>query len=205
MPWRRIATLADDISGTDLHGDDLYLTTYKNTPRFKVVHVNLKQPDLAKADIVFPASEAVVTNIGAAKDALYVQTLDGGVGKLWRVEYEGGPPRRVKLPYEGTAFIGSTDQLTNGLLYGLTSWTKSVAYFAFDPTTQTSTDTQLVPPISIDMSSIESVSVRVKSHDGTMVPLVILYQRGLKRDGTNPTLLDGYGAYGIVHTEPFFA
>jgi prolyl oligopeptidase len=37
-----------------------------------------------------------------------------------------------------------------------------------------------------------------------MVPLVILYKRGFKRDGTNPTLLNGYGAYGIVNTEPFF-
>src|SRR5260370_37936786 len=38
-----------------------------------------------------------------------------------------------------------------------------------------------------------------------MVPLVILYQRGLRRDGANPVLLDGYGAYGINNTEPFFA
>ena len=38
-----------------------------------------------------------------------------------------------------------------------------------------------------------------------MIPLVILYKRGLKKDGTNPTLLNGYGAYGIVNTEPFFA
>lgn len=205
IPWRRIATLDDDIAGTDIHGDDLYLTTYKNTPRFKVVHVNLSQPDLTKADTVFPASEAVVTNIGAAKDALYVQTLDGGVGKLWRVEYKGGAPQPLKMPYQGTAFIGSTDQLTEGLLYGLTSWTRSEAYFALNPKTQASTDTSLVPPIPIDMSSIETVSVRVKSHDGAMVPLVILYKRGLKRDGTNPTLLDGYGAYGIVNTEPFFA
>jgi prolyl oligopeptidase len=205
IPWRRIATLDDDIAGFDIHGDDLYLTTYKNTPRFKVVHVNLGQPDLAKADTVFPASEAVVTNIGAAKDALYVQTLDGGVGKLWRVEYKGGAPQPLKMPYEGTAFIGLTNQLTEGLLYGLTSWTKSEAYFALNPKTQVSTDTSLVPPIPIDMSSIETVSVRVKSHDGAMVPLVILYKRGLKRDGTNPTLLDGYGAYGIVNTEPFFA
>ena len=205
IPWHRIATLDDDIAGTDIHGDDLYLTTYKNTPRFKVVHVNLSQPDLTKADTVFPASEAVVTSIGAAKDALYVQTLDGGVGKLWRVEYKGGAPQPLKMPYEGTAFIGSTDQLTEGLLYGLTSWTRSEVYFALNPKTQASTDTSLVPPIPIDMSSIETVSVRVKSHDGAMVPLVILYKRRLKRDGTNPTLLDGYGAYGIVNTEPFFA
>jgi prolyl oligopeptidase len=55
------------------------------------------------------------------------------------------------------------------------------------------------------MNSIDAVSVKAKSYDGTMVPLVILSKKGLKRDGTNPTLMIGYGAYGIVNTEPFFA
>ncbi|HYR77525.1 MAG TPA: prolyl oligopeptidase family serine peptidase [Pyrinomonadaceae bacterium] len=205
IPWRRIASLDDCIAGLDIHGDDLYLNTYKNTPRFKVIHIKLTSPDLAKAETVFPASEAVVTNIGTARDALYVQTLDGGVGKLWRVDYKGGAPQAIKLPYDGTAFIGWTDQESDGVLFGLTSWTKSAAYLAYNPKTQTATDTTLVPPIPIDLSSIESTSVKVKSYDGTMVPLVILYKRGLKRDGTNPTLLNGYGAYGIVNTEPFFA
>ncbi|MDX6304958.1 MAG: prolyl oligopeptidase [Blastocatellia bacterium] len=205
IPWRRIASLEDDIAGIDIHGDDLYLNTYRNTPRFKVIHINLAQPDITKAETVFPASEAVVTFIGTAKDALYVQTLDGGVGKLWRVDYKGASPQAIKLPYDGTAFIGWTDSQTEGLLFGLTSWTKSTAYFAYNPKTQTATDSTLVPPIPIDLSGIESTSVKVKSYDGAMVPLVILYQRGLKRDGTNPTLLEGYGAYGIVNTEPFFA
>jgi prolyl oligopeptidase len=205
IPWRKIASLDDDIANADTRGDDLYLLTFKNTPRFKVVHINLATPDLAKADTVFPASEGVVTGANAAKDAVYVQTLDGGVGKLWRVDYKTGTRQPMKLPYDGTAFIGWTDQQTDGLLFGLTSWTKSTAYFAYDPKLQKATDTTLVPPIPIDMSSIETASIRVKSHDGAMIPLVILYKRGLKRDGANPTLLDGYGAYGIVNTEPFFA
>ena len=205
IPWRKIASLDDDVATVDIHGDDVYLMTYKNTPRYKVLHVNLAQPDLTKAETVFPTSEAVVTNIGAAKDAVYVQTLDGGVGRLWRVDYKGGAAKPIKLPYDGTAFIGWTDQETEGLLFGLTSWTKSNAYFAYNPKTETASDTQLVPPIPIDMSNIETTSIKVKSYDGAMIPLVILNKRGLKKDGSNPTLLDGYGAYGIVNTEPFFA
>jgi prolyl oligopeptidase len=200
-----LVSLDDEVANVDLHGDDVYLLTFKNTPRYKVVHINLTQPDLAKAETIFPASAAVVTATGAAKDALYVQTLDGGVGKLWRVDYKGGAPQLIKLPYDGTANIGWTDQVTEGLLFGLTSWTKSAAYFAYNPATQKATDTTLVPPIPIDMSSIDAVSVKAKSYDGTMVPLVILSKKGLKRDGTNPTLMIGYGAYGIVNTEPFFA
>ena len=43
-----------------------------------------------------------------------------------------------------------------------------------------------------------------KSYDGTTVPLVIIYKKGLKRDGKNPTILDGYGAYGAEWTSPIF-
>ncbi len=205
IPWRKFVSLDDEVANVDLHGDDAYLLTYKNTPRYKIVHLNLAQPDVAKADVVFPASEAVVTAGGAAKDALYVQTLDGGIGKLWRVDYKGGAPQLIKLPYDGTANIGWTDQQTEGLLFGLTSWTKPAAYFSYNPATQKATDTTLIPPIPIDMSSIDAVSVKAKSYDGTMVPLVILSKKGLKHDGMNPTLMIGYGAYGIVNTEPFFA
>jgi prolyl oligopeptidase len=205
IPWRKFVSLDDEVANLDFHGDDVYLLTYKNTPRYKIVHINLAQPDIAKADTIFPASAAVVTAAGAAKDAVYVQTLDGGVGKLWRVDYKNGAPQLIKLPYDGTANIGWTDQLNEGLLFGLTSWTKSAAYFAYNPATQKATDTTLIPPIPIDMSSIDAVSVKAKSYDGTLVPLVILSRKGLKRDGTNPTLMIGYGAYGIVNTEPFFA
>ena len=205
IPWRKLVSLDDEVATLDLHGDDAYLLTYKNTPRYKVVHINLAQPDIAKADTIFPAGQAVVNAAGAAKDALYVQTLDGGVGKLWRVDYKGGAPQLIKLPYDGTANIGWTDQQTEGLLFGLTSWTRSSAYFAYNPATKTATDTTLIPQIPIDMSSIEAVSVTAKSYDGTMVPLVILSKKSLKRDGTNPTLMIGYGSYGIVNTEPFFA
>jgi len=205
IPWRKIASLDDDIANLDIHGDDLYLLTYKNTPRYKVIHVNLADPDLSKAETVFTAGEAVVTNIGVAKDALYVQTLDGGTSRVWRVDYKGSSAQPLPLPYEGSAYISFTDQENDGLLFDLNSWTRSPADFSYDPKTSTAVDTKLVPPIPVDMSSVDVSTVRVKSFDGKMVPMVVLYKKGLKRDGSNPTLLNGYGAYGITNTEPSFS
>lgn len=204
IPWRRIATLDDEISDFTVHGDDLYLTTYKNTPRFKVIRTNLTNPDLTKATTVVPPSQAVVTGISAARDALYVQTLDGGLSRVWRVDYRTNAAQPLKLPYDGSAFVAAANQETEGLLYSLTSWTKSPAFFQYDPKTGLSTDTKIAPPIPVDMSNIETTNVKVKAADGVMIPLVILHKKGLKRDGTNPTLLDGYGAYGYENTSPFF-
>ena len=204
IPWRKIFSLSDEVAFFAINGDDIYALTYKNTPRYKIIRLNLKNFDLAKAETAFPASEAIVENVSAARDALYVGTLDGGVRKIYRVDYKTLKAEPIRLPYEGSASGGG--QLDrDGIFFGLNSWTRAFAYFSYDPKTQTATDTKLVPPIPVDMSGIEAVDVKVKSHDGVMIPAVILQKKGLKRDGKNPTLMNGYGAYGVENISPFFA
>jgi prolyl oligopeptidase len=76
------------------------------------------------------------------------------------------------------------------------SWVKSSLWCAYDPRSGKLDDTKLMPSSPVDFSQIESVEVKARSADGTLVPLSIIYKRGLARDGSNPTLLNGYGAYG---------
>jgi prolyl oligopeptidase len=205
IEWRKFANLDDEISVIDIHGDDVYLTTYKNTPRYKVIHVDLKDPDIEQADVVFPASEAVVENLAAARDALYVQTLDGGTRKIYRVDYKTKKAEPIKLPYQGSASIVGSYTDMDGVFFNLNSWTRSPAHFVYDSKVKTATDTRLVPPIQIDMSGIEVINAKAKSHDGVMIPVVILHKKGIKLDGKNPTRMGGYGAYGIESTSPYFA
>lgn len=205
IPWRKIAAMEDEIAAFDVKGDYLYLLTYKNTPRYKVIRENVNERDLKKATEVFPAGQAVVEFARAARDALYVQALDGGLRKIWRVDYRTNKAEPVKLPYAGNASFRAVDAQTDGVLFALASWTKSIAYYNFDPQTAAAIDTRLAPPIPVDMSDIEVVNVKAKSWDGTLVPMVILHKRGLKRDAGNPTLLDGYGAYGAEWTSPIYA
>jgi prolyl oligopeptidase len=204
IPWKKVADVSDEVGNIDVHADDLYVLTFKQTPRFKVVRTSVTNPNLSTATTVMPASEAVVTSIAAASDALYVQTLDGGIGRLWRVDYPSGSPQPVKLPYDGSLAIVNYDQRMPGVMIVTRSWTKSSTIFAYDAAQRTLVDTMLQPPSPVDFSRIESVEVKVKSHDGVMVPLSIIHRKDLQRDGTNPTLLDGYGAYGISR-EPSFS
>jgi prolyl oligopeptidase len=150
-----------------------------------------------------PESEAVITSMLVAQDALYVQRLDAGVRRLVRVDFKGGPPQRIPLPYEATVSRPVADARGAGVLFRLESWTKSAAWFRYDPSQKSLIDTKWLSPSPVDFSGIESVVVKVPSHDGAMVPLSILYRRNLKRDGRNPTLLLGFGAYGSV-TDPAF-
>lgn len=203
VPWKKICDVEDDITGFDAHGDDLYLQSHKQASRYKVLHTTLSNPNVSQADVVLPAGEAVIRNIAAARDALYVQELDGGLGRLVRVPYNS-KPEQVALPFDGAVTLAATDQRVSGTLLEMTSWTKAARIYALDPQTQQVQDTKLQPigPYD-DPASLESVEVKAKSYDGTLIPLSITYKKGLKLDGSNPSLLMGYGAYGIT-LDPFF-
>ena len=204
VPWRKIVSFADEVSAFDIRGDDLYLLTYKNTPRYKLIRTSLSKPDLSKAETVFPAGEAVLRTFKAQRDALYVDALDGGNYRTWRVDYRTKKAEPLRLPYDGAAYLATNEPEAEGVYFILTSWTKSRAHFRYDPKTGRAEPTNLIPPHPVDMSHVEFVNAKARSHDGVMVPLVIIHRKGLKRDGTNPTLMYGYGAYGIENTSPHF-
>jgi prolyl oligopeptidase len=58
-------------------------------------------------------------------------------------------------------------------------------------------------PSSIDTSQFEAHELFVTSHDGTQIPLSVMHRKGLALDGSHPTILQGYGSYGLS-LEPGF-
>ncbi len=197
IPWKRIADFSDQIKSVVIRGDDLFLLSYKNTPHFRVLRTSAKNPDLTHAREVVPPGTAIIDRIAGAHDALYVQLLDGGIARLLRVDYKDYSRREITLPYQGNISELYATQQQAGALVAMDSWVKPPAYFVLDPGTSTLAATSLQPPSRLDVTQFESVEVAARSHDGTMVPLSIVHRRGLKRDGTDPTLLIGYGAYGF--------
>ena len=196
--WKKIADETDGITGFALHGDEIYLLSHKDASRFKVLRTSLARPDVARAVAVVPASEVVISYITAADDALYIQDLDAGLGRLRRLSYKDETAQPVNLPFEGAIQGLVTNPTAAGAWLQLTSWTKSPLWYAFDPNEAKMTDTKLVASSPVDFSQIESKEVKARSADGTMVPLSIVHRRGLKMDGTNLGWLEGYGAYGAT-------
>jgi prolyl oligopeptidase len=198
-PWREIADVPDDCTGFDVHGDTLYLLTHHNAPRFKIVRLNLAADrDFQRSEVVLETGESVVVNIAAAADALYVQKLDGGIGRLFHMPFEGGAATPVPLPFDGAIQELFTNASEPGAYIRTASWTKSPVYLHYDPNGNRLSDTKVVPPSPVDFSAIESEEVKAKAADGTLVPLSIIHKRNLKLDGSHPTLLEGYGSYGIT-------
>ena len=196
--WKKVADSSDEVTGLDVHIDQIYLLSHKGSSRFKVLRTSLGAPDLPHAAIAVPASEVVITGVAAAADALYLQDLDGGLGRLRRLPYNNGAVQSVKLPFDGAIQSLITNAMEPGAWLELTSWTQSPLWYALDPKTGKLADTALVAPSPVDFSQIESEEVKAKSADGTMVPLSIIHKRGLVLDASHPAWIEGYGAYGIT-------
>jgi prolyl oligopeptidase len=195
--WKKVADQGDAVTGFDVHGDSLFLLSHREASRYKVMRTGLENPDLAHATTIVPASDVVIVNISAARDALYLQDLDGGIGRLRRLPYASTTVQGMKLPFDGAIQSLVTNPTEPGAWLELTSWTKSPLWYAVNASGNL-TETGLVPQSPVDYSQIESQEVKAKSADGSLVPLSIVHKRGMALDGSHPTWLEGYGAYGIT-------
>jgi prolyl oligopeptidase len=204
-PWTKICDTADDVTDISVQGDTAYLLTHKGASRFKVLRVSLAKPDLATAEVAVPESESVVTGVAAAKDALYAQRMNAGISELLRLDYQpGAKAAMVKLPFDGDISALASDPRLPGVVVNMSAWIKYGGYYAYNPGTGKVVDTKLQPQSKYDNpQGLVSTEVKVRAPDGAMVPLSIVHKKGIKLDGNNPTLLYGYGAYGISQT-PFY-
>jgi len=203
-PWREVAGFAERVVNVVVHADDLYVLTAQDAPRSKILRTKAREPHLAGAETVLPESQAVILGMQAAQDALYVSLLDGAVTRIQRVPYGPHPePEEVALPVQGTAQVHADLRFPGALLF-LSGWTEAERIWCYDPGRRQVVDTQLQSLGPDDRpGTIASREVEVVSHDGTSVALSIVGPTGMVRDGSHPTLLMGYGAYGVPSRPAF--
>lgn len=201
-PWKKLLDVDEEVTSFEVHADDFYFLSHKGASRFKMMRVRLPASGLSKAELLIPASKTVLREVRVAKDAAYVNALDGGIARLWRIPY-GGKAEQVKLPIDGAIEEMFADPRLEGVILRMSGWTTSPRYYAYSPESNTTMDTGLTLPSQVNFSAITSEEVKAKAADGTEIPLSIIYKRGIKLDGTHPTMLTGYGSYG-VSLDPVF-
>jgi prolyl oligopeptidase len=201
--WTQIVQKSDDVTGFDAAGGTLFLLTYRNAPHYQVISTSLAAPDVAHAKLVVPQSGNVIRNIGVATDALYTNSSDGGYNQLARYPLAGGPAAPLTLPYKGAVNALITSETEPGAIFTLETWTRSALWYRYDPASGQIADTHLQKPVAADTSGLISRDVTATSYDGTQIPLEIIMNANTRLNGKNPTLLYGYGSYGITDTPGF--
>lgn len=205
VPWQKVFDRTDLIRQMTIHEDWLYLMTSKDAPRFKIIRTRLSRPDLAHAEIVVPPGDAVLDGMSPALDGLYISQMRGGLDETLRVTWDGpAKPQRIKAPNAPACFVAGTNHLLPGAFITSAAWTGNGLVYLYDPATGRFADTGFAPKHPAEAKAdLESREVLAKAKDGTMIPLSIVYKRGLTLNGKNPTLLTGYGSYGRI-SYPYF-
>jgi prolyl oligopeptidase len=203
-PWRKIASVEDAVTQFQLQGEYLYFLTSKSAPRFRLARLALADADLAHASAVLPESRAVLTGISTARDGIYVSAREGATTRVLRTSTDGSQQHQLPTPFNGTATIAATDPRQDGALVSLVGWIEPEQLYRYDPASDATGVTDLIPVPKVETAQLMVEEVLVTSYDGTRVPLSIIRQKNTSPDGARPTLLSGYGAYGISYDPYFF-
>jgi prolyl oligopeptidase len=211
--WVPVVKHDDGAMDVAFHGSRAYIRTKGDADGVvsngRVVSFDLAKETFAQAKVLLPSGSLVLSarsgaGLATAKDAVYVFGFRDGLGVVTRIAYEHEKQTsELKLPISGTVAAVDADDRRPGMTLAMFGWTTPRLIYSYAPATQAFSDTGLQPRNPIDMSAIKAVEVQAKSADGTMVPLSILYSKDAKLDGSHPTLLEAYGAYGIS-IPPYF-
>ena len=201
--WRQVCSPADKVTGAVVHGPDLYLLSHAGASHYKIVKTTGAEPSVATAQLVVPESASVIRGLAAARDGLYINDLNAGLGGLRRMAYDG-TITSLAMPFAGSIDALYADTLHDGAWFLLQGWVRpSVLCYVGPDGVVVPTDIAPAPPI--DVAPYVAEEVFATAADGVKVPLSIIYRKGLARDGRAPLLLDAYGAYGITEDPAFLA
>lgn len=203
--WVRIGGKQIHILDYSLRGDDLYLLVAgRSGPA--IARVSLRRPGVSHWGLMLQLGpDSGITGMEAASDALYLSELRAGSISLLRVPYSAKQDIvQEELPFKGSVRLYPQDPRVPGALMMLSSWTRAPSIYRFVPKGSRVIHTDLWPAGPYDdPKDVVAVKATALGSQGALVPLTILYKKGIERDGTHPTLLMGYGSYSILLSPVF--
>lgn len=186
----------------DAIDEDFYILTNYQAPNRRLIKVN-REHVLDKSrwlDVISQKEEVMSVTLGAGY--IFAQFLRDASTVVEQYDLQGTYIRSINLPGIGTASGFGGRKSDTKLYYSFTNYYTPASIYALDPKTGEST-LYSAPKVDFESSQYESKQVFYTSKDGTNVPMIITYKKGLKLDGTNPTILHGYGGFNISLTPAF--
>lgn len=179
----------------DNSGSKLFLVTNLDAPNQKIVSVDAKQPTPDNWIDFIPETEHVLSP-STGGGYFFTEYMVDAVSKVLQYDFDGNLIREVELPGVGNAggFGGKRDAKID--YYSFTNYNTPSSTYAYNIETGQSA-LYWKPEIDFKSSDFESKQVFYTSKDGTKIPMIITYKKGVKLNGKNPTILYGYGGFNI--------
>jgi prolyl oligopeptidase len=205
--WVQLSTFADLVVGAAFgDGAELFLLSRQGASRGKVLRLALpaRAGALAAATLLIPESDGSIQEVLPTRSRLYLNELVGGLARVRVNDLKG--VARGEVPILPVSAVGQLVRLgADDLLFDNTSYLAPRAWYRLAAKDGKVTRTALAVGSPVDLSRVEAVRGFATSKDGTRVPVDVLRLAGTRLDGSAPTILYGYGGYGISQTPGYSA
>ncbi|WP_394134303.1 prolyl oligopeptidase family serine peptidase [Aliivibrio fischeri] len=183
------------IENEDTH---LLMFTNLNAPNGKVVSYDVVTGEWT--DIIPEQPQPLDISVGGG--TLFATYMVDVLSQVKQYDFSGNLLREIELPGEGqvTGFSGKREQTE--LFFTFTNYVTPPTIYQFDVKTG-ETELYLASASPFDSEKFESKQVFYTSKDGTQIPMLISYRKGIELDGSNPTILYGYGGFNVSLTPNF--
>ncbi len=189
-----------DCSIIESMGETLYLQTNDKAPKNKIVKTTIANP--TSWSPVIAESNDVLEGVSLVGGKLIATYMKDASHHVYVYDLNGKKLTEVKLPSVGSVAGFSGKKEDKEVFYNFTSFTAPASIYRYNIETNTSTLFRR-SEVKFNPDEYEAKQVFYPSKDGTKIPMFIVYKKGIKLDGTNPTYLYGYGGFNISLTPGF--
>lgn len=197
--WKQLTRFEDRVKkGRLAAGGSFYAISLADAPRGKIVKFDLNSAGGVAPKVIVQQGEGVVEDLALTSERLLVHELIGGPSGLEVYDLNGGEPATAPIgPVSSVVEVAATTEGSSPILVETQSYTETPRWVQLDLKSNQFTPTALSSPAPVSFADIEVTRDFTVSKDGTKVPLNILRKKGTPLDGNNPTILYGYGGYGV--------
>jgi len=200
-----IKTIVNDYNSNtsliDNLGNKLFLVTDHNSPNNRMVTVDFD--NLNKSIWKdFIAESDFVLSLSKAGGFFFAKYMIDAISKVYQYDYKGNLLREINLPGIGTASGFSAKNNQKELYFSFSNYYTPATTYKLNIKSGIYQEFWK-PSIDFNSSDYKSEQIFYSSKDGTKVPMIITYKKGVELNGKNPTILYGYGGFNISRTPGF--
>lgn len=203
-----IIAIVNDIDARfepDYGGGTIFMNTNWDAPNGRILAVDASDPARENWKEIIPESEnAVIEGFSVAGGKLFVNYMENVSSKVRVYEPDGTYLREISFPTLGTVSGVSGRWGSDEAFFVFTSFHVPTTIYRYDVASGAQ-EVWYRPQVPVDTEKMEVEQVWYESKDGTKVPMFLVYEKGLERDGANPTMLTGYGGFNVSLTPHFRA
>ncbi len=183
------------------NGSVLYVFTNYKAPNYRLVTVDAANPAKENWKDLIPETGNVM-NASTGGGKIFANYLKDATSLVLQYDMNGTKEREIALPGIGTAAGFGAKKTEKELYYTFTSYVYPSTIFKYNTATGQS-EIYKKSGVQFDPDKFESKQVFYTSKDGTKIPMIITYKKGIELNGKNPTMLYAYGGFSISLTPGF--